>query len=332
MGDAVAGRLSLVVEMDNAAMLTSGEISEMISSLADQLRNQSAGRASRSKPQLIFVHPGTADHSDLLKQLVAGIEPELEHVADLEFFGLEGGRYYELKNRGVAAARGDIVVFLDSDTVPETDWLRKLIQPLDSPGITATNGYTSLLYDDFLSRVFALFWIFPLRYEDDRTAGRRPLVANNCAFRRDWIAANPFPENTGFKVSCSILFDRMQKEGIALQRVDAHVRHKPPRGWRFFVWRALVAGRDADRRFKALKSGRMAKRVANSFGRFLTAELRASRRLAYSKRVGITLWQMPFAFALISLFYLLTFLSQTAMALGLTQDAVERLPDYIERS
>jgi len=332
MGETAAAPFSLVVEMDNAGLLESSEIEETISSLAEQLRKHGAERASEVKPELIFVHPGAADDSDSLKQLVADIEPALEHFVDLKFISLEGGRYYELKNLGVAAARGDTVVFLDSDTVPEADWLANLIEPLRYPGIAATNGYTSLLHDDFMSRVFALFWIFPLRHDDDRTASRRPLVANNCAFRRDWIAANPFPENAGFKVSCSILFNEMQNQGIEPQRVDAHVHHKPPRGWRFFVWRALVAGRDADRRFKALKSGRRAQRVANSFGRLLTAEWRAARRLGYARRVGIPLWQTPFAFAMISFFYLLTFLGQSAMALGLVRDTVERVPDYVERS
>ncbi len=216
--------------------------------------------------------------------------------------------------------------------MPEKDWLRKLIRPLDEPNVIATNGYTSLLHDDFMSRIFALFWIFPLQRNDDRNARQRPLISNNCAFRRGWIAANPFPENTGFKVSCSILFDEMRKQGITPQMVDAHVQHKPPRGWRFFVWRALVTGRDADRRFKALKSGRRGRRVANSFSRLFTAEWQAARRLPQARHVGIALWQTPFAFALISLFNGLAFLGQATMAVGLTQDVVERVPDYVERS
>ena len=115
-------------------------------------------------------------------------------------------------------------------------------------------------------------------------------------------------------------------------RDDAHVRHKPPRGWRFFLWRAVVMGRDADRRFKALKSDSRARRTANSLSRLVTAEWQALRRIGRASQVGISLWQAPLAFALASAFNSLVFLGQIAMALGLTRDSVEHVPDYVERS
>lgn len=332
MRETGAGRLSLVVEMDNAEMLTPGEIEETISALTEQLRLYGVKQAELERPQLIFVHPGTPEDSELLSKAVADVVPDLDRFAELEFLSLPEGRYYELKNRGVAEARGDTVVFLDSDTVPEKDWLKNLVDPLDDPDVVATNGYTSLMYDDFLSRVYALFWIFPLRNHDDRLAAKRPLNANNCALRRVWLAENPFPENSGFKVSCSLLSNNLRMQNLVLRRVDAHVSHKPPRGWRFFIWRALVMGRDADRRFMALRSDGRGQRVANSFSRLFSAEWRAARRLAHARYVGIPFWQTPFAFALISLFNGLVFFGQVAMAAGLTRDTVERVPDYVERS
>ena len=240
MGNLGPDRLSLVLEMDNAEMLTAGEIEETIVSLAEQLRLYRVERAEQARPQLIFGHPGIAEDSELLRMAAADVVPDLDRLAEQEFLGLPEGRYYELKNRGVAAASGDIVV---------------------------------ILFDD-----------------------------------------------------------EMRKQGIPPQMVDAHVQHKPPRGWRFFVWRALVTGRDADRRFKALKSGRRGWRVANSFSRLFTAEWQAARRLPQARHVGIALWQTPFAFALISLFNGLAFLGQATMAVGLKQDVVERVPDYVERS
>ena len=44
-------------------MLTAGEIQETILSLAEQLRLYRVERAEQARPQLIFVHPGTAEDS-----------------------------------------------------------------------------------------------------------------------------------------------------------------------------------------------------------------------------------------------------------------------------
>jgi hypothetical protein len=195
-----------------------------------------------------------------------------------------------------------------------------------------TSGHTSLLFDSFPSRVYALYWIFPLSRHDADAAAKRSLNANNCAFRRSWISANPFPDNPGFKVSCTLLSDIMRKQGVAMKRVDAHARHESPRGWRFFVWRALVAGRDADRKFKALKSEHRLRRVANSFGRLFTAQWRAVRRLRLARHVGISPWQAPLALLMVTAFNGLAFAGQAILASGLQRDRVERVPDYVEHS
>lgn len=325
-------RLSLVVEMDNAEVAGLETLFVAARSLSGQISALSSVTPEMPRPQIVFVLPGEDADAGQLRDAVAHAAPELAAKADIEFECLPGGRYYELKNRGILVARGDIVAFLDSDTVPEENWLPKLLAPFSDPAVTAVNGHTSLMFDDFRSKVYALYWIFPLATHDRKMAAKRPLNANNCAFRRRWITAHPFPESTGFKVSCTLLTRQLTAQGRVLRQVDAHVYHRPPRGWRFFVWRALVAGRDADRRFTVLKSEHRLRRTANAFGRLFTAQWRAIRRLRLIRQVGIAPWQAPLALAMVTVFNGLAFLGQALLASGLQRDRVELVPDYVEHS
>lgn len=57
-------------------------------------------------------------------------------------------RYISQKNQGPAAARnrgageatGDIILFTDSDCVPDPDWIREMVKPFDVPDVVAVKG------------------------------------------------------------------------------------------------------------------------------------------------------------------------------------------------
>jgi cellulose synthase/poly-beta-1,6-N-acetylglucosamine synthase-like glycosyltransferase len=44
------------------------------------------------------------------------------------------------RNRGVATATGDIVLFTDADCVPAETWVREMIHPFEDPGIVGVKG------------------------------------------------------------------------------------------------------------------------------------------------------------------------------------------------
>lgn len=329
----VPTRFTVVMEMENARLITREEFDQTVSALQREIAAWCEGQAGTRTAQVIFVHAGGAEETAILDGLLRDGAPELAALADLDIVSVPGGRYYEIKNAAIPIARGEIVVFLDADSVPEPGWLAKMLAPFADQTVTIVNGFTALEHDDFLSRTYALFWIFPLAKGDERFASKRSLNVNNSAFRRSWIAAHPFPENNGFKVSCSILWDQVRQDRVITRRVDAVALHKPPRGIRFLVWRALVTGRDNDRRYTVLKSPSRLRRLRHSLGRLWTAEWRSLRRIfGKGGHVGMPVWERPPAFLVASAFHLLSFASQVAMAAGLVSDKVERVPDYVERS
>ncbi len=324
---------TIVMEMENATLITREEFDQTVSALQREIAAWCEGQAGIRTAQVIFVHAGGAEETAILDGLLRDGAPELAALADLDIVSVPGGRYYEIKNAAIPTARGEIVVFMDADVVPQAGWLTRILEPYRDPAVTIVNGLTILDHDDFLSRCYALFWMFPLEHGDERSQTKRPLNANNCAFRGNWITAHPFPDHHGFKVSCSLLTEEARRQGIQTHRVDAVALHKPPRGVRFLVWRALVTGRDNDRRYTVLKSPSRLRRLRHSLGRLWTAEWRSLRRIFFKGgHVGMPVWERPPAFLVASAFHLLSFTSQVAMAAGLVSDRVERIPDHVERS
>jgi len=324
--------LSLIVEMDNAALLDWEEVRECLEGLRRELERWTSSRPDAGA-EVIFVQPGNAADAQALREKIVTQLPVLGTLAEMKFRWVPDGRYYDLKNEGIRAAGGDIVVFYDSDTSPEPGWLSAMVEPFGDPAIIGACGMTALTYDDFLSRVYALFWFFPLRENDDRKASKRSLNANNCAFRREWIAANPFPYHPGFKVSCSMLWRRILDENVAMARVNVWVLHKPPRGLDFFVWRALVTGRDQDRRYAEFRSPHRGKRLGHAFSRLISQLWETARRtVLHHGDVGIPAWQAPAAFLLWSGFVLLTFAGHVSHVFQGRDDVVETVPDTIKVS
>ncbi|MBL8583580.1 MAG: glycosyltransferase [Rhizobiaceae bacterium] len=323
---------TIVMEMENATLITGEEVREVIDGLARQIAGYVTAHPG-ARPQIVFVQAGEHEETVILADLVTSNAGALMELADFEFVSVPDGRYYQLKNTGIDRARGEIIILLDSDALAEPGWLDAMLAPFADPKTVVVNGHTFLHCDDFASRAFALIWFFPLRNNDERQARKRSLNANNCAFRGDWIRKNRFPDNNGFKVSCTLLVDEMRRQGIEMRRVPAYTKHAAPRGAQFYFWRALVTGRDADRKFALRRSPSRLRRIRHSLGHWFTLNWRAIRRIVNKGRdTGMPAWQIPGAIAVSLAFYSLAFVGQLGLASGLVSDTVERIPEGVEHS
>lgn len=323
--------LSIVVEMDNAALLDWQEIAQTIGALEHQVLEWKSSH--RHAVELIVVQAGSDEDNTILKQQFKSHFPDLVGVADTKFFAVAGGRYYDLKNEGIKHANGDIIILIDSDTKAQPGWLFRLIEPFSNSKIQAANGITYLKYDSFLSRIFALYWIFPLKINDKRKSEKRALNANNSAFRRKWLKENPFPECSGFKVACGLMWNKMLKEKVPYERVEAFVEHLPPRGIKFFFWRALIAGRDQDIRYTIFKTASKFKRTKHAFSRFFTRFFESLRRtILLYREVGFSFWQAPIALLVWTIFSIVFFVGQLVSVFWPSIYKDQSVPDFVKVS
>ncbi|WP_421702198.1 glycosyltransferase family 2 protein [Aliiroseovarius sp.] len=103
------------------------------------------------------------------------------------------------RNRGLTLASGELVAFIDDDSVPEPSWLDHLTAPFDDPRVVAAGGYVrgrnGISFQWRGNTVDALGAPTPLELEGDapQLFAAKPghgikTEGTNCAFRRDTLA------------------------------------------------------------------------------------------------------------------------------------------------
>jgi hypothetical protein len=236
-------RICIVVEWENAIFSEQDRIPLLFSVLAKE-----AEALGEPIEILVLYNPEQVDR-EKLRNLVASHFHTESGLISVEVDGVADKHYYDLKNYGVVKSKGDIIVFADSDIVPESGWLRALVGHLDeNPDIGVVAGYTYITPIDFVNRAFAAGWFFPLRPDSIETSEPANfLFANNCAYRRNVFLSHPFRvENNGeTRGACGRQLQELKKNGFrTVNSTLALAGHPAPNGLRRIVVRALAEGRD----------------------------------------------------------------------------------------
>ncbi|MBN1371963.1 MAG: glycosyltransferase [Anaerolineaceae bacterium] len=130
-------------------------------------------------------------------------------------------------NTGVLAAQGDILVFTDSDCVPEPDWLRKLVAPFADESVVGTGGAIEAYQPSTrVERFLDAMKPFKNAYRGSESFPAA-LVTGNCAIRRaDFLKAGLFNPNmyTGAETDLSYRV-QLQSGKRAVPVPDAVVYH-----------------------------------------------------------------------------------------------------------
>lgn len=227
-------RISVIVEWDNVHLRSSLELAER------SLRCLAAELAQIDRTFEVVVLFDEHDRRD-----VAALTAR--HFTDFQptLTGLDARPYYEMKNEGLAIARGDVIVLWDSDIEPARGGLRTLIDAFDDPARQVVGGSPFIDPSSFMGRAWSVLSVFPPR---PRGGGIEPaprFFANLVAFRRDVAERYRFSDDDRMRMQCVDLSARLIADGIVIWRAGGvQVKHPPPETVRTLVQRAFWHAHD----------------------------------------------------------------------------------------
>ena len=300
--------LSIILEWENVLLAESERCFRMLRQLRNQLEE-----TPHTVEVLVLFNPEQVDRpmiqqalDDYLRLAEAAVSRHQLRIEEAR-----GSHYYELKNEGAAKARGDVIIFIDSDVIPEDDWLKEISQPFfECPEITVVAGNTYLAYDSILEKAFALAWFFPLREPANSIhSDSTHFFANSVAFRRDVFLKYRFPimQSGVTRGACADLAHLLASSGIPIwTNTGARASHPPPSDLHHYVTRGLSQGRD--KVLPRIAAGQSRLRALVGSLRWSKTQIQnaAPRIIKDRKRVNLALWQAPGALGIIVCYYSLS--------------------------
>lgn len=278
--------VSLIIECENVNDVGADRAGQVMRALSAQIAEVAARRALDGEI-LVMYAAGSSSADEIQAAVVDALGslcpwPVRAHACEGPPY-----QYYEQKNLAAKLATGDLLVYLDSDCIPQPGWLEAFIATFERTDVVVCAGVTSFDRDSLYSRLFA----FLIDWQID-DPGPEPVVvthgfkANNVAYRRDTFLAHPYPDNGSYKARCVQLWRELAQAGITIHRANrALVLHPAPVNPRHFAAKAIGLGHDYGLQFRnrggtGLRSalsfayGKFKRNLADTRTRLLTSQCR----------------------------------------------------------
>lgn len=233
------------------------------------------------------------------------IRARLPDCFDFDILIAPGVEYYPLKNVAAEASTGDVLIFVDSDVVPDPGWFAHLLGSFGRSDIDVVCGQTYVRPSDTYSRAFAAGWTYMPRRDAREIVQPKKFYANTIAFRRAMFeAVGGFPPlgQRRTRGAASILREKLAALGsVVWENPQAAVDHPPPASFQHLAVRAIAHGRD---HYMHYDENRNLAGLLRSVG-LATSRLGRGfwRTLRHRREIGLQPWAVPAALAITSTYY-----------------------------
>jgi hypothetical protein len=232
---------SVIIEWENVMLAESARAMEMLRRLSIQI-GELVVKGIEGETLVVRDEDDQAAALDLDRMLKLRFGATSSNV---RVISVRAKKYYEKKNEGAAAAQGAILVFLDSDVIPEDHWLERILSAFNQPEVEVVAGSTYVEPTTLYARAFAAFWFFPPRSNEEGLTSADELFGNNIAFRRELFLAHPFPIVGQFRGQAGMLIRDLRERGVGIYlQLGSRCAHPPPNGFVHFARRAMCDGHD----------------------------------------------------------------------------------------
>jgi len=316
-------RISIIIEWENVKLSEMDRCREMLRAMAKQIPEyfdkQGVVASANETPaaEILILYDAGAFDGAFIEDIVATEIPRTTRHCQWRTIAAGSEGYYGLKNIGSRQAAGEVLVFIDSDLIPEEKWLENMLSPMQGTDVKVVAGHAYVTPDDMLSRTFALTWFFPLRAQEAKLSPAKGFFANSVAFQRDIFLKHPYEVIPGAsRGACRLLAKKLTAEGVQMiSNTGAQASHPPPNGLKHFLLRAVVQGRD-DLLMNQTEQRTGKGTIFHSIARIGKWQLKALRRILFQHgSVGMPFYQVPFAMFIASVYGFLFFMGDIATRL-----------------